>query len=520
MSQLAHPATLLILDGWNLGEPSPTNASYLARTPNLDALLARYPHTMIKTSGLDVGLPAGQMGNSEVGHLNLGAGRVVDQDITRIDKVVAAGQLLAQPALSELVAAAKAGGATLHLVGLVSDGGVHSGLGHLEALIAEGAAAGLRLRLHALLDGRDTPPHSGAGFIRTVEGWLAAARAGGADCALASVGGRYWGMDRDQRWDRVRRHWEVIVLGEGPRDSDPVAAVESSYARDITDEFMEPVVIVGADGAPRGAMVDGDALFFFNFRADRARQLTRAFMETDFTGFARPRFPRLRFASMTEYDVTFGLPQAFPPLRLDGLFADVFAAAGLSNLRLAETEKYAHVTFFFNGGREAPFPGEERILVPSPKVATYDLQPEMSLPEVTARYLEQVALGRFDAHIVNFANCDMVGHSGIIKAAVAAVEAVDLAVGKVVAATVEAGGFLLITADHGNVEKMWDAETNGPYTAHTTEPVPLILVDPRYRGSLAPGRLADVIPSLLAHAGLAPSPQMTGQDLRRPAGGR
>jgi len=453
-----------------------------------------------------------------VGHMNLGAGRVVDQDITRIDKVVAAGALLAQPALAELVATVKAAGSTLHLVGLVSDGGVHSSLEHLEALIREAAAAGLRLRLHALLDGRDTPPRSGAGFIRTVEGWLAAARARGADCALASVGGRYWGMDRDKRWDRVRRHWEVIALGEGPSDVDPVAAVERSYARDVTDEFMEPVVILCADDRPCGPLADGDGVFFFNFRADRARQLTRAFTETDFAGFPRARFPRVRFASMTEYDATFALPQAFPPLTLDGLFADVFAAAGLANLRLAETEKYAHVTFFFNGGNETPYPGEERILVPSPKVATYDLQPEMSLPEVTARYLEAAQSGRFDAHIVNFANCDMVGHSGVIKAAVAAVEAVDLAVGKVVEAALDKQGFLFVTADHGNVEKLWDPETNGPHTAHTTTPVPLILVDPRFRGSLAPGRLADVIPSLLAHAGLSPSPQMSGLDLRRPAG--
>ncbi len=463
--------------------------------------------------------PAGQMGNSEVGHLNLGAGRVVDQESTRIDKVVAAGELLAQPALAELVAAAKAAGKTLHLVGLVSDGGVHSGLGHLEALIAEGAAAGLRLRLHALLDGRDTPPRSGAGFIRRVEGWLAAARAKGADCAHRQRGRPLLGHGPGQALGP-----RAPALG-GDRPRRGAQRRRSGERRGELLRARHHGRVHGAGGdrrrgrqAARGAVAEGDALFFFNFRADRARQLTRALTETDFEGFPRAGFPRIRFASMTEYDATFALPQAFPPLTLDGLFADVFAGAGLKNLRLAETEKYAHVTFFFNGGRETPFPGEERILVPSPKVATYDLQPEMSLPEVTARYLEQIEKGRFDAHIVNFANCDMVGHSGIIKAAVAAVEAVDLAVGKVVEATLDKGGFLLITADHGNVEKMWDPETNGPYTAHTTEPVPLILVDPRYRGALAPGRLADVIPSLLAQAGLAPSAQMTGRDLRRPGG--
>ena len=513
MRQLKHPATLLILDGWNLGEPSETNAVYLAKTPTLDALFERYPHCMIKTSGRDVGLPVAQMGNSEVGHMNLGAGRVVDQDITRIDKVMEAGALMEQPALATLAAQAK--GRTLHLLGLVSDGGVHSSLAHLEELLRELAKSGLRLRLHALMDGRDTPPRAGAGYLRQLQQLLQSLQADGADVAIASVGGRYWGMDRDKRWDRTRRHWDVIVLGEGPQDRDPVEAVQSSYAQDITDEFIEPVVIVDGEGRPLGAMRDDDAVFFFNFRADRARQLARALTQPDFDGFPRARFPQVHFASMTQYDATLHLPEAFPPISLDGLFADVMAAAGLSNLRLAETEKYAHVTFFFNGGRETPYPGEERILVPSPKVATYDLQPEMSLPEVTARYLEQVNGANFDAHVVNFANCDMVGHTGVIKAAVAAVEAVDRAVKQVVEATLDVGGFLFITADHGNVEKMWDPATHGPHTAHTTTPVPLLLVDPTYNGGLADGRLADVVPSLLQHAGLEPSSAMTGADLRR-----
>ena len=511
MSQLARPATLLILDGWNLGDPSPTNASHVARTPNLDSLLARYPHSMIASSGLAVGLPEGQMGNSEVGHMNLGAGRVVDQDITRIDKVVAGGEFGRQLALADLVACA--GGGTLHLLGLVSDGGVHSSFTHLEALLREAAAAGVRTRLHAFLDGRDTSPRSGAGYLATVEGWLTELREAGADVALASVGGRYWGMDRDQRWERVERHWNCIVEGQGDRAESAVEAVEASYARDVTDEFVDPVVLT-AGGEPLGRVVDGDAVFFFNFRADRVRQMTRALTEEEFAGFARPRFPAIRFASMTEYDASFDLPVTFPPLSLDGIFADVMARAGLRNLRLAETEKYAHVTFFFNGGREEPYPGEERILVPSPKVATYDLQPEMSLPIVTERYLDQIQNGGFDAHVVNFANCDMVGHTGIMKAAVAAVEAVDSAVGKVVEATLDRGGFLMITADHGNVEQLWDPATDGPHTAHTTTPVPLILVDPDYPGKLADGRLADIVPTLLAHAGLAPSELMTGSDLR------
>ncbi len=514
MSRLEHPATLLILDGWNIGEPGPGNAFHLARTPNLDALLARYPHSMIHSSGLHVGLPDGQMGNSEVGHMNLGAGRVVDQEITRIDKSVAGGDLTKRPVLADLLETAKREGGKLQLLGLVSDGGVHSSLEHLEALLREAAAAGVPTRLHAFLDGRDTPPRSGAEFLRKVENWLAELREQGADCALASVGGRYWGMDRDQRWDRVRRHWDCIVDGKGASADDGVSAVEASYAADRGDEFVEPVVLTDGEGAALGRLRDGDAVFFFNFRADRARQFTRALTDDDFDGFPRARRPRIHFASMTEYDASFDLPQAFPPINLDGIFADVLAAAGLRNLRLAETEKYAHVTFFFNGGREEPYPGEERVLVPSPKVATYDLQPEMSLPEVTARYLDLAENGGFDAHVVNFANCDMVGHTGVIPAGVAAVEAVDLAVGKVVEAALDRKGFLLITADHGNVEQMLDPLTKDPHTAHTLTPVPLILVDPRYKGRIGDGRLADLGPTLLLHAGLEPSNLMTGNDLR------
>ncbi len=514
MSRLPRPATLLILDGWNLGEPSETNASYKARTPELDALLARYPHCMIETSGLDVGLPAGQMGNSEVGHMNLGAGRIVDQDITRIDKAVAAGDLAERPALAELVAGARESGGTLHLIGLVSDGGVHSSFEHLEALVRIGCGAGLVVRLHALLDGRDTPPRAGAGFLRVVQGWANEFHGNNEDFAVASVGGRYWGMDRDKRWDRVARHWECIVDGEGPTGGDPVAAVEASYAQDVTDEFVDPVVITDEKGRPRGRVEDGDAVFFFNFRADRARQMTRALTEEGFDGFERRRVPEIRYASLTEYDADFGQPIVFLPLGLEGIFADVMAAAGLRNLRLAETEKYAHVTFFFNGGQEEPYAGEERILIPSPKVATYDLQPEMSLPQVSATYLEQCERGDFDVHIVNFANCDMVGHTGDMKAAVAAVEAVDRGVGQVVKAALDCGGFLLITADHGNVERMWDEDSQGPFTAHTTGPVPLLLVDPLFEGGLRGGRLADVMPTLLCHAGIDCSEQMTGRDLR------
>jgi len=513
MSSLPRPATLLILDGWNLGEASDSNAVYMARTPNLDRLFERYPHTRIASSGRDVGLPAGQMGNSEVGHLNLGAGRIVDQDITRIDKAIEQGGLGRKPAWMGLLERVGLAGGTLHLLGLVSDGGVHSSLGHLEALIRR-ASGRRRVRLHALLDGRDTPPRAGAGFLRRIQGWAEDINSAGGDFAVASVGGRYWGMDRDRRWDRVEKHWRCLVLGKGPTAQDPVQAVEDSYAAGVTDEFIRPVALVDEEGLALGRIKDGDGVFFFNFRADRARQLTRALTDEYFDGFRRDYFPRIAFASMTQYHRDFDHPVAFPPRSLEGIFADVLAAQGLKNLRLAETEKYAHVTFFFNGGMEDPWPGEERILVPSPLVATYDLQPEMSRPEITRHLLEELGARRFDAHVVNFANCDMVGHTGDLKAAIKAVEAVDHAVGLVVEAALDGGGFLIVTADHGNAEQMWDPQTQGPHTQHTTTPVPLILVDPLWRGRLRAGRLADVTPTLLRHAGLAPDARMDGVDLR------
>ncbi len=513
MSSLSRPATLLILDGWNLGNSSDTNAIHLAKTPYLDKIMTNNPWTWIASSGRDVGLPEGQMGNSEVGHLNLGAGRIVDQDITRIDKSIEDGELGRNETWMELVESVSDTGGTLHLLGLVSDGGVHSSLMHLEALIRR--ASGRRpVRLHAFLDGRDTPPKAGAGFLRQIQGWADEINTAGGDFAIASVGGRYWGMDRDRRWDRVEKHWRTMVLGKGPKAQDPVQAIESSYSEGVTDEFVRPVILVGEDGKPLGKIREGDGVFFFNFRADRARQLTRALTDAYFDGFRRDYFPRIRFASMTQYHKDFEIPIAFPPRPLDGIFADVLATQGLKNLRLAETEKYAHVTFFFNGGVEEPWPGESRILVPSPHVATYDLQPEMSLPLITKHYLEQSEKGDFDAHVVNFANCDMVGHTGVLSAAVKAVEAVDSAVGQVTEAALDRGGFLIITADHGNAEQMWDPATQGPHTQHTTTPVPMILVDPQWNGQLSEGRLSDVIPTLLAHASLEPHALMTGKDLR------
>lgn len=515
MSLIPRHATLLILDGWNLGEAIETNASYMARTPNLDRLMEKYPWTWIKTSGLEAGLPEGQMGNSEVGHMNLGAGRIVDQDITRINKAVENGEIGSNPVWNQLLEETAGRGGTLHLLGLVSDGGVHSSIVHLEALLPLAAERGLPVRLHAFMDGRDTSPRSGAGFLRRIEELGTRLKSGGADFAVATVGGRYWGMDRDHRWERIEHHWRAIIEGRGPKAVDPVAAVERSYADDVTDEFVKPTVIVDEAGKPLGPIRDGDGIFFFNFRADRIRQISRAIADPNFKSFVRSHQHDLACATMTEYDRKVPIPHAFLPRKLDGIFADVLTAGGLRNLRMAETEKYAHVTFFFNGGVEEPWRGEDRILIPSPKVPTYDLLPEMSLPELSETLIDRIENDDHDFRVVNFANCDMVGHTGDFKAAVQAVETVDHAVGKVVEAILDTGGYLLLTADHGNVEQMWDPVSEGPHTQHTVEPVPLVLIDPTFSGELRPGRLADVIPTLLARAELFPSSEMTGRDLCR-----
>lgn len=513
------PTGLIVLDGFGKAPASPWNAVSLARTPTFDDLYANDPWTMVATSGERVGLPAGQMGNSEVGHTILGAGRVVYQDIVRISKALSDGTFFENPALKEACAAAKRPGAALHLIGLLSHGGVHSLQKHLDGLIALADREEVpRVVVHAFLDGRDTPPTSGFANVRELLERLG----GRPGRRLGSIVGRYYAMDRDKRWERVERAYRLLTEGEAARavaDAEAVAAVEDAYARGITDEFMEPISVRDAAGAPPRVVNDGDAVVFFNFRADRTRELTRAFFEDDFPGFARRRRPRVSFTTMTEYQAEFPLPAAFAPQSLVNSLPQVLAAKGLTNLRIAETEKYAHVTFFFNGGEEKVYPGEERILVPSPKVATYDLKPEMSAPEVTERLLEAIASDEFDFFVLNFANCDMVGHTGVLDAAKKAVEVVDACVGRVLEAVRARGGAVLVTADHGNAEKMWDEERNEPFTAHTTAPVPLIL-DARgapaagCRALADGGSLEDVAPTLLGMMGIEKPAEMTGRDLR------
>jgi 2,3-bisphosphoglycerate-independent phosphoglycerate mutase len=498
------PTLLLILDGWGLAPAGPGNAVTEAGTPVIDRLLAEYPATTLACSGRAVGLPDGFMGNSEVGHMNIGAGRVVYQDMTRIDIAMEDGTLAANPVLAELVRKSLAVGGRIHLMGLVSDGGVHSHLRHAKALIA--AIAGLGqpgIFVHALLDGRDTPPQSGAGFVGDLDGFLKELGSG----RIASLIGRYYAMDRDNRWERVEEAYVALTEGAGEPYTDPVAAVTAAYAAGQTDEFVKPRVLAGGDGVIR----DGDAVFFFNFRADRAREITRAFIQDDFDGFARKRRPKLSgFATMTEYDGSFGLPVAFAPVAVTEVLGEVFSKAGLTQLRLAETEKYAHVTYFCNCGREEPFPGEERRLIPSPRdVATYDLKPQMSAEAVTDCFLAEMDKG-YSLAVVNLANCDMVGHTGILAAAKIAVATVDACVSRIAKAALAAGWRILLTADHGNAEEMI-APDGGPMTAHTLNPVRLILIDPaRKNARLAPGRLGDIAPTLLTLAGLPVPAAMTG----------
>jgi 2,3-bisphosphoglycerate-independent phosphoglycerate mutase len=504
------PVVLIVLDGVGVRAEKADNAWALARTPNFDTWTERYPHTAIAASEMRVGLPDGQMGNSEVGHLNLGAGRVVYMESTRITLAVRRGTLKDNAPLTEAMDRVRERGA-LHLMGLVSDGGVHSYQEHLEGLLRLARERGLtRVFVHAFLDGRDTPPASGAEYVGRLAAFLAELGVG----KIATVSGRYYAMDRDQRWDRVEKAWRALVRGEGEAADDPVAAVQASCQRGVTDEFVVPVVI-RQGGAPVATLKEGDSAIFFNFRADRARQLTAALTQPGFEGFPRSPAPRLHFVCMTEYDPRFKLPVAFPPEALTNIMADVMAAASLRNLRIAETEKYAHVTYFFNGGVEKPWPGEDRILIPSAKVATYDLKPEMSAVEITSALLDQIALARHRVVICNFANPDMVGHTGVLPAAIRAVEVVDQCVGHIVEAVLARRGAVVITADHGNCELMRDPQTGQPHTAHTLFPVPLFLIHEGAGGTLRKeGALEDVAPTLLGLLGLSKPPQMTGRDLR------
>ena len=506
------PLLLMILDGWGISPKPEHNAVAQASTPNLTRFLAEYPHVQMHTSGMAVGLPDGQMGNSEVGHLNIGAGRVVYQDLTRITKSILDGDFFINPVLLDCIARTKASGGRLHLAGLLSDGGVHSHNTHLYALLELAKREGVReVFVHCLLDGRDTPPQSGAGYLEQLETEIARIGCG----RVATVMGRYYAMDRDNRWERVEQAYNAIVCGEGELRASSREAIEQSYAAGVNDEFVVPAVIA-ENGAPVGHVRDGDGFIFFNFRSDRAREITRAVALDGFNGFARRCRPRLSsYVCMTEYDATFGLPIAFGQEALTNILGGVLAEAGLKQLRIAETEKYAHVTFFFNGGVETPFPGEDRCLIPSPKdVATYDQKPEMSAYPVTEELLKRLDQDLYDVVILNFANCDMVGHTGIEAAAVKAVETVDACVGRIVAKVREKGGAALITADHGNAEQMM-GDNGEPFTAHTTNPVWLLLVDDSRKGAAlrVGGRLADIAPTMLKILGLAQPNEMTGESL-------
>jgi len=505
------PTLLLILDGWGIAPAGPGNAVTLACAGNLTALAEKYPHSRLKCSGRAVGLPDGFMGNSEVGHMNIGAGRVVYQDMTRIDVAIEDRSLWASPVLRDVAGKVAASGGKLHLMGLVSDGGVHSHQRHVEALLEVFRDLGVKhVFLHCFLDGRDTPPESGAGYVESL---MAAAQRIGCG-SVASVIGRFYAMDRDKRWERVAEAYAALTDGQGELVADPVAAIRESYTSGVTDEFVKPSLVSGSDGKPLALIEDGDAVFFFNFRADRAREITKAFIEPGFDSFARAKTPVLAaYATMTEYESTFGLPVAFAPEELTNTLGQVYSEAGLKQLRIAETEKYAHVTYFLNGGREEAFPGEDRVMIPSPReVATYDLKPQMSVYEVTDAFEQAWAKG-YDLVVCNLANLDMVGHTGIVEAAVAACKAVDECVGRIVATVLASNGRVLVTADHGNAEEMIAAD-GGKMTAHTLNEVPLILVDPsRVGAKLSDGKLADLAPTILKLAGLAQPQQMTGRCL-------
>ena len=494
----------MILDGFGIA-PEHGNAIVAAKKPNLDKILKENPVTKIGASGMDVGLPDGQMGNSEVGHTNIGAGRIVYQELTRITKSAQDGDMDKNPALVHAMTAAKESGGALHFMGLLSDGGVHSHNSHLYALVEMAKRMGLeKVFVHCFLDGRDVPPSSGKGYVAELKKKLEEIGVG----KIATVMGRYYAMDRDNRWERVEKAYAAMVYGEGPTAPCPVCAVQKSYDEGVTDEFVVPVVVEGAEPVKAG-----DSVIFYNFRPDRAREITRTLVDPDFSGFERKNgfFP-LNYVCMTQYDATMpNVDIAYKPESLDNTFGEYISKQGLTQLRIAETEKYAHVTFFFNGGVEKQYPGEDRILVKSPSVATYDLQPEMSAYEVTDRMVEAVKSGKYDALILNYANCDMVGHTGVFEAAVKAVEAVDTCVGRVVEAVKEMGGCVLLTADHGNADKM--VEDDGePFTAHTTNPVPFCVINHPCE-LRSGGVLADIAPTMLKILGLPQPEEMTGKSI-------
>ena len=500
------PTTLIIMDGFGLSPSSMPgdNAIAAANTPHLDQLFQENSCCRLSASGLDVGLPDGQMGNSEVGHTNIGAGRVVFQDLPRISLDIKEGRFFQNPAYVSAMDACKEKGTALHLMGLLSDGGVHSHIEHLFALLDMAKARGLtQVYVHCFLDGRDVPPTSGKGYVERLQAKLQELGLG----RIATVMGRYYAMDRDSRWERLERAYAAMVYADAPFEDDPAAAVALSYERSVTDEFMVPVVCM-----EDATVSEGDSIIFFNFRPDRAREITRAFVDPEFNGFSRRLgyFP-VQFVCTTEYDAAMpNVTVAYPREKLHNIFGEYLSHLGLTQLRIAETEKYAHVTFFFNGGEERVFPGEDRCLIPSPKVATYDLQPEMSEPEVTAEAVRRIESGKYDVVILNFANCDMVGHTGVFSAAVKAAEAVDDGVARVVEATSKMGGVSIITADHGNAEHMLDAD-GSPFTAHTTNMVPCCIVGADVK--LRDGRLADLAPTMLDLMGLNKPEEMTGETL-------
>ena len=504
---------LIIMDGFGINPETNGNAIYTAGTPELDQLKKQFPTTQLGASGMDVGLPDGQMGNSEVGHLNIGAGRIVYQELTRITKDIQDGVFFEKEPLIWAMDSVKENGGNLHLMGLLSDGGVHSHNTHLYALLKMAKMRGVKnVFVHCLLDGRDVPPTSAADYMQQLQDKIAEIGVG----RVASIQGRFWGMDRDNIWDRVEKGYNAIAMGEGIQETDPVQAVKNSYENGKTDEFMIPTVIC-ENGAPIAQVNAGDSIIFFNFRPDRARQITRAFIKADFTGFERKKgLIPVQFVSMTQYDATFTeLKVVNPPASMENTLGQYLASMNMTQAHIAETQKYAHVTFFFNGGVEAPNPLEERFLIDSPKVATFDMKPEMSAPEVTEKALELIDSGKYDVMILNYANCDMVGHTGVMDAAVTAVKEIDKDVGLLVKEILKMGGRAFVTADHGNADQMIDPKTGEPFTAHTTNPVPFIACDPALVGRKLRdgGRLADIAPTMLDAMGVAIPSEMTGKSL-------